>query len=93
VTKTLDTRNYTFSAGELEQLKAVGKVIAHPEGDVLADENTTKQDFLVTLSGETHLILQTPEGPNRGGWMEPGHLAGDIPVITAAAAQSSLLRG
>ncbi|MEM9880808.1 MAG: FAD-dependent oxidoreductase [Pseudomonadota bacterium] len=87
------TVNYTFRPDEIEQLKAFGDVVAHRQGDVLVDENTTKQDFLITLSGETHIFIQTPNGPKRLGWMEPGQFAGDISVITGASALARVVMG
>lgn len=66
-------------------LKPYGRVIAHAGGAVLTEEGTTKQDFLITLSGETHIFVETPDGTKRVGWMEPGQFTGDISVITGAA--------
>ena len=77
--------NYTFNAAQIEVLKDYGEVRAHAEGAQLTDEGATHQDFLVTLSGETHIFIETPEGSKRLGWMEPGQFTGDISVITGAA--------
>ncbi|MEM9180119.1 MAG: cyclic nucleotide-binding domain-containing protein, partial [Pseudomonadota bacterium] len=77
--------NYTFSEAQVEQLKAYGTIRAHEDGAVLTEEGKTHQDFLVTLSGETHIFVTTPDGPKRVGWMEPGQFTGDISVITGAA--------
>ena len=85
--------NYTFSPEEIEALKEYGTVISHEEGELLADEGTTRQDFLVTLSGETHIFVETPEGSKRLGWMEPGQFTGDISVITGAAALVRVVMG
>ncbi|MEM7459561.1 MAG: FAD-dependent oxidoreductase [Pseudomonadota bacterium] len=77
--------NYTFSPDQLELLKGYGRVQSHAEGAVLTEEGDTHQDFLVTLSGETHIFVTAPEGPKRVGWMETGQFTGDISVITGAA--------
>lgn len=77
--------NYTFNSAQIETLKDYGEVRSHPEGELLTDEGATQQDFLVTLSGETHIFIETPEGSKRLGWMEPGQFTGDISVITGAA--------
>lgn len=78
--------NYTFNAEQIEMLKPYGQVISHAEGARLTKEGQTHQDFLVTLSGETHIFIETPDGEKRLGWMEPGQFTGDISVITGAAA-------
>ncbi|MCR9270251.1 MAG: FAD-dependent oxidoreductase [Henriciella sp.] len=85
--------NYTFTSKQIEVLKAFGEVITHEEGEMLAQEGTTKMDFMVTISGETHIFVQTPDGPKRVGWMEPGQFAGDIAIITGAAALASTTMG
>lgn len=77
--------NYTFNSAQIETLKDYGEVRAHAEGELLTNEGATQQDFLVTLSGETHIFIETPEGSKRLGWMEPGQFTGDISVITGAA--------
>ncbi len=77
--------NYTFSAQQIEMLKGYGHVLFHEEGATLTEEGRTHQDLLVTLSGETHIFVETPDGPKRLGWMEPGQFTGDISVITGAA--------
>jgi thioredoxin reductase (NADPH) len=77
--------NYTFSPVEIEALKDYGTIISHEAGELLVDEGTTRQDLLVTLSGETHIFVETPEGSKRLGWMEPGQFTGDISVITGSA--------
>ena len=77
--------NYTFSTAQIEKLMEYGEVRAHAEGAPLTEEGATQQDFLVTLSGETHIFIETPEGSKRLGWMEPGQFTGDISVITGAA--------
>lgn len=85
--------NYTFSSAQIEILKAYGDVRPHDVGEVLADESSTKQDLLVTISGETHIFVETPEGPKRVGWMEPGQFSGDISIITGAAALATTKMG
>ncbi|MEL6692120.1 MAG: FAD-dependent oxidoreductase [Pseudomonadota bacterium] len=77
--------NYTFSSAQIETLKDYGEVRAHAEGELLTEEAEVQQDFLVTLSGETHIFIETPEGSKRLGWMEPGQFTGDISVITGSA--------
>ena len=77
--------NYTFSAAQIEQLKAYGSIQVHDDGALLTEEGQTDQDFLVTLSGETHIFITTPDGPKRLGWMEPGQFTGDISVMTGSA--------
>ncbi|MEL7112800.1 MAG: FAD-dependent oxidoreductase [Pseudomonadota bacterium] len=78
--------NYTFNADQIEILKSFGDVRQHDAGAMLTNEGETKQDLLITLSGETHIFIEMPEGQKRLGWMEPGQFAGDISVITGAAA-------
>ena len=85
--------NYTFTIDQIETLKSFGDVLAHAEGDLLAPEGTTKQDLMITLSGETHIFVATPDGSKRVGWMEPGQFAGDISVITGAAALATTIMG
>ncbi|MEM9572531.1 MAG: FAD-dependent oxidoreductase [Pseudomonadota bacterium] len=85
--------NFTFNAEQLEILKGYGKTVSHAEGDLLTQEGQTHQDFLITLSGETHIFVETPDGPKRVGWMEPGQFTGDISVITGAAALVRVIMG
>ena len=54
--------NYTFSAAQIEQLKAYGSIQVHDDGALLTEEGQTDQDFLVTLSGETHIFITTLDG-------------------------------
>ncbi|MEO0441313.1 MAG: cyclic nucleotide-binding domain-containing protein [Pseudomonadota bacterium] len=77
--------NFTFSPTELQELKAYGEVRRHEEGDLLVREGDRDVDCLVTLSGYTDIIAQTPEGQKRLGWMEAGQFAGDITVLTGQA--------
>ncbi|MEM6653750.1 MAG: FAD-dependent oxidoreductase [Pseudomonadota bacterium] len=85
--------NYTFNPDEVEKLKAFGHVVRHEEGEILTEEGATHQDFMVTLSGETHIFVQTPEGEKRLGWMEPGQFTGDISVMTGAASLVHVIMG
>lgn len=85
--------NYTFDDDQIETLKSYGQVIAHDEGAILTEEGSTHQDFLVTLSGETHIFVETPDGAKRVGWMEPGQFTGDISVITGAASLVNVTMG
>ncbi|MEO1305359.1 MAG: FAD-dependent oxidoreductase [Pseudomonadota bacterium] len=85
--------NYTFTPDQIETLKAFGQIIHHEEGEVLIDDGATQQDFMITVTGETHIFVQTPDGPKRVGWMEPGQFAGDIAIITGAAALASTIMG
>jgi thioredoxin reductase (NADPH) len=77
--------NYTFSSEQIETLKGYGELRSHAEGEVLTKEGETHQDLLITLSGETHIFVEAPEGTKRVGWMEAGQFTGDISVITGAA--------
>ena len=81
--------NYTFNDEEIEQLRPYGEERGHAEGDLLLGEGTTQADMMVTLSGETHIIVETPDGPRRMGWMEAGQFAGDLAILTG---QRSLAR-
>lgn len=85
--------NYTFNPSQIDMLKSFGSVISHEEGELLSEEGSTQQDLMITLTGETHIFVQTPEGPTRVGWMEPGQFAGDIAVITGAAALATTIMG
>ncbi|MEO0608216.1 MAG: FAD-dependent oxidoreductase [Pseudomonadota bacterium] len=85
--------NYTFNAAQIETLKSFGTVIHHDQDERLSEEGSTQQDLMITLSGETHIFVQTPDGPKRVGWMEPGQFAGDISIITGAAALSTTIMG
>ncbi len=85
--------NFTFTAAQIETLKGYGEIRSHAEGDVLTREGQTHQDFLVTLSGETHIFVETPDGSKRVGWMEPGQFTGDISVITGAASLVNVTMG
>ncbi|MEM0987060.1 MAG: FAD-dependent oxidoreductase [Pseudomonadota bacterium] len=78
--------NYTFSDTELSQLMHYGAVRAHAAGEVLTAEGTAQSDALVTLSGETHIFVETTGGSKRVGYMERGQFAGDITVLTGQAA-------
>ena len=81
--------NYTLSAAELEDLKPYGQIIHHEVGELLIEEGDLNVECLITLSGHTDIIAETPDGPERRGWMEAGQFAGDITVLTG---QASLVR-
>ncbi|MEM1106897.1 MAG: FAD-dependent oxidoreductase [Pseudomonadota bacterium] len=82
--------NYTFSEAELDQLRPFGDVRAHEKGAVLVNEGEARIDMLVTLSGQTDIIVDKPgSGPTRLGYMEAGQFAGDLGVLTG---QASLVR-
>ncbi|MGJ3230496.1 MAG: cyclic nucleotide-binding domain-containing protein [Oceanicaulis sp.] len=85
--------NYTFSEAELEALKAYGEVRAHDEGALLVAEGDRRVDSLITLSGETHIFVEGPDGPKRLGWMERGQFAGDISVLTGQASLARVTMG
>ncbi|MEL6323324.1 MAG: FAD-dependent oxidoreductase [Pseudomonadota bacterium] len=77
--------NYTFSSAQIEQLKAYGEIKPHAEGEMLIEEGTARPDFLVTISGETHIFAETTEGQKRLGYMETGQFSGDLTVMTGQA--------
>jgi thioredoxin reductase (NADPH) len=52
--------NYTFSDSDLDTLKNYGDVRRHEQDDLLIEEGQTRTDMLVTLSGETHIFIETP---------------------------------
>lgn len=85
--------NYTLSDNQIEALKAYGEVRHHEADTVLTEEGASKADFLVTLSGETHIIIETPEGPQRLGWMERGQFTGDVTVLTGQASLALVTMG
>ena len=85
--------NYTFSDAELDQLRAYGEVRAHGEGELLVRPGDRQVDCLVTLSGETHIFVEDPDGKRRLGWMERGQFAGDISVLTGQAALAWTVMG
>lgn len=74
--------NYTFNRDEIEQLRPFGEVRAHSEGDLLIAEGETQAPMLVTLTGETHIFIDTADGPRRLGYMEAGQFAGDLAILT-----------
>ncbi|MEO0467292.1 MAG: FAD-dependent oxidoreductase [Pseudomonadota bacterium] len=78
--------NYTFSPTELEQLKSFGEVRHHEKGTSLINEGDAQIDMLVTLSGQTDIIVETAEGAKRVGYMETGQFAGDLGVLTGQKA-------
>ncbi|WP_300376886.1 FAD-dependent oxidoreductase [Henriciella sp.] len=85
--------NYTFNESDLEQLIAYGKVRHHEAGTSLVAEGDAGADCLVTLSGYTDILVETPEGEKRVGWMERGQFAGDITVLTGQASLSRVEMG
>ncbi|RIJ33232.1 FAD-dependent oxidoreductase [Henriciella algicola] len=85
--------NFTFSDEELETLKPFGDVRAHAMGDPLIDEGDANVDCLITLSGHTSILVETPEGEKRLGWMERGQFAGDIAILTGQASLSRVEMG
>jgi thioredoxin reductase (NADPH) len=85
--------NFTFSDIQLQRLMAWGEVRRHDEGEVLSAFGERCVDMLVTLSGETHIFIDSPTGPFRRGWMERGQFAGDIAVLTGAAVMARTIMG
>ena len=74
--------NHTFSAAELMELTAFGRVESHRAGDLILAEGTMAPDCIVTLSGHTDIFATTDEGERRVGWMERGQFAGDLSILT-----------
>lgn len=85
--------NYTFSSAELAELMPYGDVRSYAVGDILSEEGDRKIDCLVTLSGHTDIVVSTPEGQKRLGWMEAGQFAGDITVLTGQATLARVKMG
>ncbi|MEM7729126.1 MAG: FAD-dependent oxidoreductase [Pseudomonadota bacterium] len=85
--------NYTFSDAELDELRPYGTVQSHEAGETLTPEGRTQGDMLVTLSGETHIFIETPEGPRRMGWMERGQFSGDVGVLAGQASIAYITMG
>lgn len=85
--------NHTFTGDELDALMDYGEVRTHDEGDILIEEGRREADCLVTLSGETHIFVETKDGPRRVGWMERGQFAGDITVLTGHGAMARTVMG
>ena len=85
--------NFTFSDEELEALKSSGEVHTHVAGTPLVDEGDANVDCLITLSGHTDILVETPEGEKRLGWMERGQFAGDISILTGQASLSRVVMG
>ena len=85
--------NYTFSDSELETLLSYGDVRHHLGGDVLTEEGDRHADCLITLSGETHILFEGPDGPVRVGWMERGQFAGDLTVLTGQSGFARTVMG
>lgn len=85
MTKPPPEVNYTFNERELEQLKSYGDIRAHNAGDVLFREGQHNIDCVVGLTGEVEIFIETKDGEERVGWMEPGQFAGDLSVLTGQA--------
>ena len=85
--------NYTFSDDELEALKPYGTIKSHDQNELLIEEGETQVDMLVTLSGETHIFVETPEGPRRLGWMERGQFSGDVGILAGQASIPRITMG
>ncbi|WP_018146838.1 FAD-dependent oxidoreductase [Henriciella marina] len=85
--------NFTFSDEELEALKPFGAVRTHSAGAPLVDEGDANVDCLITLSGHTDILVETPDGEKRLGWMERGQFAGDISILTGQASLSRVVMG
>ncbi len=85
--------NHTFTDADLAQLRAYGAVRRHEAGAVLTAEGQSNADCLVTLSGETHIIVDGADGPRRVGFMERGQFAGDTTVLTGQAALARTVMG
>ncbi|MEM6492655.1 MAG: cyclic nucleotide-binding domain-containing protein, partial [Pseudomonadota bacterium] len=85
--------NYTFSAAEIDLIRPYGEVRAHEEGAVLFSEGDRQIDLLVTLSGETHIVVPTKDGPQRLGWMEAGQFTGDVGILAGQATLATTTMG
>mgnify|MGYP001194907069 CR=1 FL=1 len=85
--------NFTFSDAELKSLMAFGEVRFHEAGEQLIDEGDAAGDCLITLSGHTNILVETPMGEKRVGWMERGQFAGDISVLSGQASLSRVEMG
>lgn len=85
--------NYTFSNAQLERLGNYGTVRRHDAGAVLVKEGDIQADCLVTLSGETHILVATTDGESRAGWMEAGQFSGDVTVLTGQASLATIKMG
>lgn len=85
--------NFTFTPAQIDQIRPYGTVAAYPAGAPLIDEGDTAVDLIVTLSGHTDVTVQTPDGPRRIGFMEPGQFTGDIGVLTGQASLATVTMG
>lgn len=85
--------NYTFDAAELARLAAYGEVQGHAAGECLVRTGERRADLLVTLSGQTHIFVDEPEGRRRVGYMEAGQFAGDLAVLTGQASLAEIVMG
>lgn len=85
--------NYTFSAAEIDLIRPYGEVRAHKKGARLIAEGDRQADLLVTLSGETHIVVPTKDGPTLVGWMEAGQFTGDVGVLAGQATLATTTMG
>lgn len=93
MTKAPANVNYTLNDHQIEQLKPYGTVQHHKPGDALVNEGDSLTDCLITLSGYTNILIETPDGEKRAGWMERGQFAGDLTVLTGQASLSRVEMG
>jgi thioredoxin reductase (NADPH) len=85
--------NFDFSAEQLRELEAYGRIERHAAGDVLVEEGTVNADLIITLSGHTDILVQGDGGQQRVGWMERGQFAGDLSVLTGQAGLARIVMG
>lgn len=85
--------NYTLSDAEVEMLRPYGEVRSHETDALLIEEGETRGDMLVTLSGETHIFVETPDGQKRLGWMERGQFSGDVGILAGQASIARITMG
>lgn len=85
--------NYTFSPAEIDLIRPYGDVRRHEKGAVLAHEGDQRIDVMVTLSGQTDVVIATKDGPVRVGWMETGQFTGDVGVLTGQAVLATITMG
>ena len=77
-----DDVNYTLTDTDLTAIFPYGEVRFHTAGEVLTEEGNLCADCLITLSGETHIYIDTLDGRRRVGWMERGQFSGDFTILT-----------
>lgn len=85
--------NYTFSAKDLELLKAYGSVEAFETGALIQAEGGLGIDCIVTLSGHTDIMMHSGDEDRRLGWMETGQFSGDVSVLTGERSLVSVYMG